>query len=232
MSLPVILDVLQSDKNQDLYIAVLNEDLEIVFSLPPIKQVEQYKKLILTAGDTSFKTIIIEHIFKKVVKDSWIVDNGDIQAGIPHTIVNLVFRMSGMDDDFIPVTNSLLDEYRAKNESPLEKMKRTICSTFSGYTFEKCDKLSYPKLIELFVHAEKIELDNNIISSEYTFETEEDKKQKAVKSLHQQIKADQMAYQSFNKPEMPNVMMEEIRKQQIEKARQEEIKYRKSLTGE
>jgi hypothetical protein len=50
---------------------------------------------------------------------------------------------------------------------PLVFMKRTICSVLSGYTFEQLDELDFQSIVEMFVQAEQIMLDAEIIPEPY-----------------------------------------------------------------
>ena len=228
MSLPQLLEFCKKDVDKDIYIAILEDDLEIPFCLPSIKNAVRYQKILSLANNTSFYGIIIEHIFKEIIQDSWLKSADNIPAGIPFTIVNLALHLSCQDDDFVSNTAKLASQYRNESKSILKTMKRKICSVFNGYTFEDCDKLSYPKLVEIFIEAEQILLENGIIDQEYQFTDGKVDKEAAVKSLHDQIRSDTKAYEVFNavQAQARNEKAQEFREQQLRKAREEERRFR------
>lgn len=232
MSLPQILDFLKKDiSNKDIYIATLGEDLEIPFCLPSIKEAIRYNQLLSVAGESSFYNIIIEHIFKSIVQDSWIEEAQDIPAGIPKTIVETALYLSGQSEDYLENTKLLIERYREESANILKTMKRKICSVFPAYSFDDCDNLDYPKLVELFIEAEQILLDNGIISERYSFTTKEQQQQSTMKSIAQQIKEDTQAYRDFDKPSVVDPRAQEFRRKQLERAKQEELKYKQRQRG-
>lgn len=229
MSLPRALEAIKR-KTDDLYVLVLAEDTEIVFRIPPYKQVYQIVKMLSFAEETSFDTsLIYEHLFKLAVEDPWFTDDvNDIHAGIPETISRLVIYLSGLGQKSIEYTEALFEESRKDNESVISMMKRTICSVFSGYTFEEVERLNYPRIVGLFISAEKVLLDRGIIESVFKFENPEGNKKKAQESLWRQIEHDTMAYDLHNKPKI-DPRFEAIRKQAIDRAKAEEQRYHKKV---
>lgn len=225
MSLPQLLSFFEKDSNKDVYVATLEDDFEVLFCLPSVKDAIRYQNLLIYANGTSFGNIIIEHVFKEIVQDSWLKEAQDIPAGIPYTIVNLALYLSCRTDEFVDQTTELVNKYRTETNNILKYMKRKICSVFSAYTFEMCDKLDYPKLVEIFVEAEQILLENGIIEQPAQFTDGTKDKEQAVKSLHSQIRADQEAYRMFESTQVQNQKAEEFRRKQIERAKEEERRY-------
>lgn len=228
MSLPQLLEFCKKDIDKDIYIAILEDDIEIPFCLPSVKNAVRYQKILSLANDTSFYGIVVEHIFQEIVQDSWMKTADNIPAGIPSTIVNLALHLSCQTDDFVTNTMQLATQYRNESKSILKTMKRKICSVFNAYTFEDCDKLTYPRLVEIFIEAEQILLENGIIEQEYQFTDGKVDKEAAVKSLHDQIRSDTKAYEVFNavQSQARNQKEIEFREQQLRKAREEERQFR------
>lgn len=230
MSLPQALNAVRR-KTDDIYAATLADSIEIVFRLPPIKKAEQYALLLRIAEDYSFQVIIYENIFTSCIEDNYMKENPDIHAGIVETIAKLVLYLSGVGESSIDYTEELFTLFRADTSKVLLFMQRTICSTFNGYTFEMLEELNYQRLVNIFIQAEQVLLDRGIIESVHQFNDPSNKKNDAVKSLHDQIRMDQRSFQEYDKPTGPDPRMEELRRQAKERAVEEESKYRERMGG-
>lgn len=215
----------------DLYATVLTDGTEVLFRLPCVKKVQQYSLLLDAAEDYSFHVIIYEHLFKNFVEDSWLRDAEDIPAGIVETIAKLILHLSGMGEDSKAYTEELLSANRLVADEVLIFMQRTICSCFPSYTFELLDSLSYTKIVSIFTQAEKVLMERGIIASEYFFQDPEEEQKKGASSLHDQIRRDQNDYREFDTEAGPDPRMQELRRQSIERAAEEERKYLESIGG-
>jgi hypothetical protein len=221
-----------SKKVDDIYVAIFNEELEVVFRLPPIKVAEQYDALLKTAGDSEFRIVIYEHIFRNHVEDSSLIDNPDLPAGLTETITGLILHLSGLDNSYLNYINNLFIKSRNNIQTPLSLMKRIICSVFQAYTFETLENISLPKIIDIFIQAEQILLERGIIPSEYTFTNTEDLIKKEKNSLQEQIRQDQIAYNAFNSKEVrTDPRLEKLREDAQRKAIEEERKYKTRTMG-
>lgn len=218
-------------KTDDLYATTLSDGIEVVFRLPPVRKAEQYALLLTIADDYSFKVIIYEHIFKNFIEDSSLRENPDIHAGIVETIAKLILYLSGVGDNSIEYTGELFAAFRKDTSKVLLFMQRTICSTFSGYTFEMLDKMNYQRLVNIFIQAEQVLLDRGIIETVHQFDDPSSKKDTAVKSLHDQIRMDQASFKEYDNPDAPDPRMQELRRQAKERAIEEERKYRERMGG-
>jgi hypothetical protein len=112
---------------------------------------------------------IYDTIFEEYVIDSSILNYGDIPAGIPETIVKLMFYLSANSDieNSVLYSNMLMEELRAKTSvSPIDVMKKTICVIFPGYTIKELDKLDIPELYRIYINAEQIGIKRGIIEEE------------------------------------------------------------------
>lgn len=229
MSLAIALDAIKK-KEDDLYAVVIDEQ-EFVFRLPSLKKIEQYMSLLsVSANDESFQVIIYEHIFKNFVEGDSVKEDADLQAGISQSIARLILYLSGQGEGSLDYTNKLLNNCK-ENQDILLSIKATICSVFPGYTFETLEMLNYQKIISIFVQAEKILLQRGIIESETVLISKEEKQQQNKKRIQEQIRQDQAAFDSFNKPKGPDPRMQQIRKDALRRAEQEELKYRKMRGG-
>lgn len=236
MSLAIALQAV-SRKTGDIYVATISDSLEIVFRLPSLKRVKQYVKLLDFAEDVnpSLKASIYEHLFQEIIEDKWLgTEATDIPAGIAQSLAETAIYLSGISNDSVEYLNGLMKACRNNTETVEELMKRIIASTFNAYTFENIEELDYPRIVYLYIQAEKILLDRGIIKQEMNITTEEDRKEAAIKSLHQQIKMDSAAYNTFNasQPNKVDPRYEEARKQIIEQAKKEDRKHRKRMSGE
>ena len=152
-------------KTDDLF-AVEIDGIEIVFRLPPIRKAEQYRILLDMCSSECERVEIYEAIFRYVVEDDWLAyNNSDMPAGIPTTIARLVISLSGLGEESIQYTEQLFEAYRNQANNTLQYMKRFICHTFPGYTFETIDKLNYQQLVKVFVQAEIVAKENHSFSS-------------------------------------------------------------------
>lgn len=230
MSLAQALDAVRR-KTDDLYATTLDDDVEIVFRLPPIKKAEQYALLLAIAEGSSFSVIIHEHIFHSCIEDSYLKDNQEILAGIVETMAKLILYLSGVGEDPIKYTEEMFISNRNNSNKILGFMQRVICSTFSGYTFEMLDEMNYPRLVSIFIQAEQVLLDQGIIETVYQFEDPNAKKKTTVKSLQDQIKSDRRDFNEYNAPSAPDPRMQQLREEARVRAMEEERKYRESVGG-
>ena len=219
-------------KNDDLF-AIELDGIEIIFRLPSIKSARQYAILLNLAQYNSEKSIIYETIFRNVVQDDWLVNQcGDLKAGIPETIANLIMRLSGLDDSATEYTEELFRVYRNQSSSDLIFMKRIICSAFGGYTFESLDHLNYQNLVNIFIQAENILLERGIIETEYNFVTPEEVKEAPFK-VEDIIRRDKESFIAYDSPEQEDprkaAYMQKIREIAIQRAKDEEQKFKKKF---
>jgi len=191
--------------DSDLFLIEI-EGIEVLFSLPPSKKVEQYSSLAgLLANNETLRNVFYEYIFTTYVEDKFLTKHGDdIPAGIPTTIAQLILYMSGADENAIEYTNNLLDLYRSNSNSVITRIKTTICKTFGGYKFSDLDKLNYQELIRIFTQAEQVLIDLGIIEKENILRIQKPKEvQQEGFSIEKTIQEDAAAYDKFDK-EKPN----------------------------
>jgi hypothetical protein len=202
MSLVNLLEAVKQLDNDDLFAVSLSDDIEIVFRLPSSKWAGQIAHLLSMTDDESLQYIIYDYVFKHCVLDNYLTNFDEkLPAGVPASIGMTILTLSGADNNALEYTKNLMDVYRQNAKSTLAFMKRTICQTFFGYTFDLLDKLNYQQLVEIFINAEQAQLDAGIIKDRYRIETE-DNKDKKQKSISQQIKEDMKEYEAFNSVEI------------------------------
>jgi hypothetical protein len=228
MGLPQILEAVRR-KNENIYIVSIF-DIEISFRLLPIKKAQQYAHALASISDEALRVLIFEYIYNEVIEDDWLKESKDIPAGIPESLSNLVLFLSGIgktEESELYIENLIVNERNSRMQI-LTFMQRIICSTFSGYTFEILESLSFPEIIKIFVQAESALLEVGRINEEYDIITKEDKKNTNA-SLAKQINEDLEGFKEFDRPRTIDPRYEQMRKQAILKAEQEEEKYRSQL---
>lgn len=218
-----------SKRSGDIY-AVELDGIEIIFSLPSIKAAEQYQRLISFSTSSADVSTIYEKIFRDVVRDDWLSDHAnDIKAGIPETIAKLVLKLSGLDETSVEYTEELFSFFRSQADATITYMKRIICMTFGGYTFQSLDMLDYQSLVNVFVQAEKALLNRGIIEQEHDFSAPQEAKEPVYK-IDELIKQDNEAFRELNNsdPDDPRKLayMQKIREGAKRRAEEEERKYR------
>jgi len=225
-----------SRKADDLFITTIG-DLEIVFRLPPVRTAQQYTYLLDACENDGERNSIFESIFRETVEDDWITKStggGLIPAGVPETIARLVLLLSGCNSNTNAYTSELFKNYRKQVDSTLCYMQRVVCSAFSGYTFEILEKLNYQKLVYIFIQAEKLLLEQGIITVEHNFEKPVEVKAKQF-LVEDAIKSDTKAYSEFSKPAADDpkrmAMQQAIREKAIQRAKEEERKFKQRMRG-
>jgi hypothetical protein len=216
-------------KRTDTFFATEIGDIEVVFHLPPIKKAIQYQRLLDLAQTENLEYLIYEQIFSECSVTDLLVNDGEIPAGIPETISNLILYLSGVDKSSIEYTEGLFEIYRNQINDTILFMKRTICNVFGGYTFEKLDELTYQQLVHNFIQAEKVLLDddNSGLATPFQFKGPEDNNNK----VSDRIQQDRREYETFNRP--PNqeelALQRKLREQAIQNAKMREEEYRKEM---
>jgi len=186
---------------KDLYVVTFPDDTEVVFRLPSFKQASQYSQILnVASGNGALETIVYNHIFEECVTDKYLaVHDQNLKAGIPETIAKVILYLSGVDSNFKTYTEDLLDHFRSQTGSILSIMRRRICQVFAGYKMSDLDALSFQELVQVFVEAEKVLLDQGIIEEGLKFVEPEEVKPFSVENV---ISQDTKAYQEFDAPEM------------------------------
>jgi hypothetical protein len=174
-----LIDVLEavSKKTEDLFVLDL-DGTEVCFRLPTYKQASQYAGIIKQANNNySLKSLIYEHIFQKFVQNEYLAtEDGDVRAGIVETIALVILRLSGVEDNFREYTEDLLDVFREHSNTVISIMCSRICSIFGGYKISDLMELNFQELVQVYVHAEKILLENGIIQEGLKFANPEENK--------------------------------------------------------
>jgi len=219
-------------KDDDLFAFEL-DGIEIVFRLPSVKKAQQYSVLLNMASSESEKCIIYETIYRSVVQDDLLInDAAELKAGLPETVARLVIRLSGLDETSIEYTEQLFNVYRNQTNSTIAYLQRTICSTFSGYTFEALDKLNYQNLVNVFIQAEKELLDRGIIQREHDFTSKEQAKEAPFK-VEELIKKDRESFIDYDSPEQEDprkkIYMQKLREGAKKRAEIEERNFKKTF---
>jgi len=225
MSFVSILESIRQE-SKSLYVVSLPDDTEISFRLPSTKQASQYAQVLSVAkGNGSLETIIYNHIFEEFVTDKYIaIHNENLKAGVPETIAKVILYLSGADEHFKEYTQTLWNLYREQTNSISSIMKRTICSVFGGYKFSDLDELTYQELVEIYIEAEKVLVNQGIIERELAFADQEEEKPVSVENM---ISQDTKDYQQFDAPEAgPSMRMTE---DPAYKARKEEHRVMQKL---
>lgn len=228
MSLPQALKAVRH-KEKDLYAVAFGDDIEVTFRLLSVRKTRQYALMLQITEDPVLRSIIYEDLFKAVVTDSFFKQSNDIPAGIPESVANLALHFSGMtsNEAATELTNMLLTKERAEKHLLLNFMQRTICGVFSGYTFDMLDKLTYPEIVKVFVHAEQTLIDVGKIEKEWDIiGSMAGQEAQSQNTVNNQIMDDINSYQEFEKPRGPNPMIEKLRREAMERTIIEEEKYK------
>jgi len=229
MSLPQALKAVRH-KEKDLYVVAFGDEIEVTFRLPSVRKARQYAMMLQIAEDIVLRSIVYEEIFRSITTDSFFKESNDIPAGIPESVSNLALYLSGMtsNEAALDLTDALLIKERNEKNLLLNFMQRTICGVFSGYTFEALDKLTYPEIVKIFVHAEQVLIEVGKIQQEWDIigSMRGDEKQSKQNSINSQIMEDIHSYRDFDKPQGPNPMIEKLRKEAMERTMAEEEKYK------
>jgi len=220
-----LIDALEAVKtiNNDLF-AVDLDGTEVIFRLPSFRQASQYAQILGFAEDNySLQSLVYEHIFQNFVVDEYMaVHDTEIKAGIPETIAKTILYMSGADQDFKDYTNSLMEVYRSQTESIISIVKRSICSVFGGYKMSDLEDLNFQQLIQIYIQAEKVMLDNGIIEEGLKFKEPEVVKPFRVEDV---IKQDAKDYRMFDHDEQGPRLTEDP----AYKAKMEEFAFRQKM---
>lgn len=154
-----------AEGKDNLYLAKFSEEISVAFELPPYSQVMRLYNLVNNVDSHNELCDLYETIFSTYVLDKSILCRNKIPAGIPESVVKLIFHLSTLQnsDTAIDYTNNLLDTLREKCNDPVSAMKRVICTIFSGYTFSILNKLDMNELVTVYVNAEKVALEKGII---------------------------------------------------------------------
>lgn len=196
MSLVNLLEAVKKLDNDDVFAVALSDDIEIVFRLPSNKFAGQIAHLISMTDESSLHYMLYDYVFRKCVLDNYLINfNESLPAGVPESIGKTILALSGADKEAIEYTKHLMDIYRETAQGIASFMKRTICTTFHGYTFQALDLLNYQELVEVFINAEQSLLDDGIIKERYAVEVG---KKKDIKSLSQLVREDTKEYKAFN----------------------------------
>lgn len=207
MSYVELLNSITKVNNQDLFVIELDDGTSIHFVLPSFKQAQQIYRVILAAqGDASLQNNIFEYIFKEYVQNcSTVLNDEGLPAGIVPSVAEAILFLSGVGqaDDY---TEELLALYRNNSNIMISFMKRQICFAFSAYKMRDLDRLNYQELIELFVQAERLLIERNIIKEEFAFSKPEE--EQPVKSIGEIISNDIKEYSKFEQS-TPQINSEE-----------------------
>ena len=218
-------------QSEDLF-AFEIEGKEVVFRLPSVRQAQQYAKLLNIAQTESDKIAIYETIFRSVIQDDWMVQDGELYAGLAETVALLVIRLSGLDDSSEEYLEELFRLYRKQSNSVLMYMKRCICSVFHGYTFESLNELNYQNLVNVFIQAEKELLRQGIIEQEHDFTSAAQEQHKSL-GIEELIKKDKEAHREYEQGDQEDprklAYMQKLREGARKRAELEEQEYKKRL---
>jgi len=155
--------------DSNIYVSKISDEIVIAFKLPPHKKILQFMTLLNISDTVAEKNDIYESIFNEYSIDNSILLHGNIPAGIPQSIVQLMFHLSGAQDinDSINYTNNSLSYLREESRySPIDVMKRTICMIMPGYTIEDLNKMDLPELFSVYINAEHLGIKRDIIERE------------------------------------------------------------------
>ena len=223
-----------TQNTDDLFVVGLN-DIEVVFRLPSIKVCSQYVLSLQACETESERVEIYESLFRYIVEDDWLTSKAStIPAGIPETISKLAIMLSGLDEHNIEYTEQLLELYREQSKSNIMYMKRMICQVFPGYKFEDLDLLNYQKLVNTFIQAEKLLIDQGIMVDEHSLKDKKETKPKPFR-VEDIINQDKQAYMNYDNPnpdpqDLANRQkMQRIREEAIKHAKEKERQYMQQL---
>jgi hypothetical protein len=222
MGLALSLEAIRQDG--DVFVLEL-EEFQIVFRLPPLKRAVQYAHILSSAETIDLKFIVYEYIFRDCIEDKVFAGSQDIPAGLPETIARLVLFLSGVDDNYHEYTEQLLEFNRSSVNTITTTMKRTICGVFSGYKFSDLEVLNYQELLHVFVQAEKILLEQGIITEGLKLQKPGQEEKQEQQSIGQMIREDTGAYKEFDLEGTRKV----LRQDPAERARSEEQKFREQV---
>lgn len=223
MGLALPLEAVRRDG--DVFVLEL-EDLQLVFRLPPLKRAMQYSHILSAAESIDLKFIVYEYIFRDCIEDKVFSGSQDMPAGIPETVALLVLFLSGVDENYHEYTEQLLAFNRDSVNAATTTMKRTICGVFSAYKFSDLDLLNYQELLHVFVQAEKILLEQGIISEGLKLQKPgQEEEIVEQQSIGQMIREDTSAYKDFDAESTRKV----LRQDPAERARAEEEKFREQV---
>lgn len=229
--LPVILDAIEQ-RSKDYYAVEIN-NIEIIFSLPSVKVSQQYQKLLSICQTESEINNVYDSIFDLYVQNKELKDvEADVPAGISESIARTIMLLSGGGDSSKEYTIRLFAEFRQDVGSIFAFMQRTIVQSFPSYSFSDLNDLSYPELVNIFAHAEKILLEKGIIKVPFDLFAEEEKQKPIAYRVEDVLKQDMAAQKEFSSTDSPEEMQrkamgENIRKQAIERAQREEAEHRR-----
>jgi hypothetical protein len=130
---------------------------------------------------------VYDFIYRQCVLNSGYVERpDDLRAGVPDLIAKVVFHMSGPND--VEFITGILDAEREVAQSFESQMRATICRTFSGYTMDKLDELSFPELVRLFAEAEEMLLKAGVIEKPFEIYDKNEREEKSGFSVHEALK--------------------------------------------
>lgn len=217
-------------QSEDLYIAILDDEIEVVFHLPPYRQALQYAVLLDKCPDTYFKTLIYERIFELVAEGDWRESaTATLPAGVAQTIARLALYLSGVHGEVDQYTQSLIEAYRDDKHLSqlLQFMLRTICSVFPGYTFQDLYNLTYQQLVEIFIQAERLLIERGIIKDGYKLSLPSEKKtKKPAVDIEQLIRDDRKMIRDLNAPPAPTKIYDDPRyklRKELQEARKHNL---------
>lgn len=156
-----------------LYIVDVKDFGRIHFKLPSILRSHQYTAAMQLSETQADNALFYEYMFRECVVDEKLAFNQEIPAGLVKSIGDLILSLSGMATDSIPYTETLFDTYRNQLSDPVTFMKKTVCTIFSGYTFESLSRLDYQTVVELFINAEQVMLETGLREEHFSFESDE-----------------------------------------------------------
>jgi hypothetical protein len=166
---------LQQRKNDGhLFVVKFPDWGEVCFKLPNLVRSRQYGIALSLANTPEDLHNFRECVFRECVVQEEITFDQRIPAGIVVSVVDLIVHLAGLDPDVRHYTENLFHNFREQVDQPVNFMKRIICSVFSAYSFESLDQLDYQSLIEVFINAERMMLEANLIHEPYGFLSPED----------------------------------------------------------
>jgi len=191
--------------NQDIFVTLVSDELEIPFRLPPVHVARRYSFLLNNVSTFVDKLKVYERIFEDCCCDPSLLDGTgiDIPAGLSQTIAQLILWFSGYSEESIKYTQELFEANRAQTDDTLAFMKRTICSVFKAYTFEDVDELDYQTVVKIFIQAEKVLLEAGIIEKEYKITEPKERKPTGV-NVEELMKQDKKDFSKVDGPPAPH----------------------------
>jgi hypothetical protein len=156
-------------KGEDnLYIVKFSEEICIAFILPPQQIVLKIATILENADSFQEQWQVYEATCQEYLLQSEVLILDSLPAGIPKSIVELMFHLSGLQEtnNSVNYTNEVLGLLRQTVNDPISAMKQMICLVFPGYTFDKLDQLNLNQLYRVYVNAESLALKRGIIEEE------------------------------------------------------------------